>query len=309
MDRTTARVQLGTVTLRGNRRTNQDAVLSYELPDGRILVALSDGMGGYAGGERASQLALETLVGRLEAGDDLERAVAASNAAVHAERNIGESHTDMGATLVAALVEDGRYLVANVGDSRAYRWAGDGLSIVTSDHSFVAEAIRTGQMSAEEAARSPWRNALTRAIGGGEEVEVDVHGPFPVEPGLRLLLCSDGLYKVLPEEAILEGIREGTDPAESARRLAAEALARGSDDNISAAVVVFPGSPAPAPSPQPGVPPRTPDVPGSGNLRSPWWKRRRVRRSPSSWTPLELGVMALAAAGVVCYVVLLVFFL
>jgi serine/threonine protein phosphatase PrpC len=228
-----------TFTERGPRPSNQDAVVAATLPDGREVVAVADGMGGHAGGEVASATALATLLDALRAGSGLERACHAADAAVRAAAAGDPSLEGMGTTLVAVLRSGERYWVANVGDSRAYRVSADGIAQVTHDHSFAAEAIRSGQMSAEEAARSPWKNALTRALGTEGPLEVDVFGPFAADPPHALVLCSDGVHGALDGEAMRRCVLDAADPASAAERLSALALEAGSRDNVTVALRDF----------------------------------------------------------------------
>lgn len=229
--------RLAVESIAGQRPYQEDAVVARNLSDGRVLIAVADGMGGHAAGEVASALALETLVGALENGDALDTAFVLANSQVHEEAR-DPSKQGMGTTLVAALVEDGEYFVANVGDSRGYLLQGDGIRQITDDHSFVAEAVKRGQ-SEEEAMRSPFRDALTRSIGTEPQVEVDVFGPFPVRDDSALVLCSDGLYKTLTDEDLRRIYLQSGGPGGAARTLVSAALENGSDDNISVAVAEY----------------------------------------------------------------------
>jgi protein phosphatase len=223
----------------GRRRVNQDTVVAGELPGGRYLLAIADGMGGHSGGEVASTVAIETLLARLRAGAGLRAAFAAANAAVYREAATRPAARGMGTTLVALLQSGATYEIANVGDSRAYRIDAGGAHPLTLDHSFVAEAVRSGSMSAEQAAGSPWRNALTRAIGTEASIAVDVFGPLPVRDGEAVVLCSDGLYKQIEDAVLAEYLFATEDVDAAVHALAALAYRRGSDDNISLAVAEF----------------------------------------------------------------------
>ncbi|HEV2130846.1 MAG TPA: protein phosphatase 2C domain-containing protein [Longimicrobiaceae bacterium] len=221
----------------GRRRANQDAALERTLPDGRELLAVADGMGGHRAGEIASARALEALSRRMETGAGLIEAVRAANADVHSDASRSAELQGMGTTLVALLHDSSGYEIANVGDSRAYRIDEAGIRQLTRDHSFTAEAMRAGTMSSQEAATSPWRNALTRALGTEAEVEIDLFGPFPAEPPHVVLLCSDGLYKAVPEALIREYVLATEDLDTAVHSLAALAFRNGSDDNITAAAL------------------------------------------------------------------------
>lgn len=229
--------RLATESIAGQRPYQEDAVLTETLPDGRVLVAVADGMGGHAAGEVASALALETLVESVRGGHELAEAFRLANDRVRAKA-VEPDKKGMGTTLVVMLLEETGYRVANVGDSRGYVVSADGIRQITRDHSFVAEAVERGQ-SREEAEASKWKDALTRSIGTDEEVEADVFGPFDVEPDTAVLLCSDGLYKALTDQDLME-IYIGSGSVEgAAQSLVTSALEAGSDDNISVAIAEF----------------------------------------------------------------------
>lgn len=229
--------QLAIESIAGQRPYQEDSVLAESLSDGRLLVAVADGMGGHAAGEVASALALETLVTALEEGKTLDVAVSVANQRVYEQaRDPGKQ--GMGTTLTVALVDDGEYFVANVGDSRGYLLTRSGIRQLTEDHSFVAEAVKRGQSRADAEA-TPWRDALTRSIGTDEHVDVDVFGPFPLEPDSALLLCSDGLYKVLSDEQLQHIFTQSSSARGAAQTLVATAFESGSDDNISVAIAEY----------------------------------------------------------------------
>ncbi len=283
------RPRLAQHSIPGRRPYQEDSIHADALPDGRILVAVADGMGGHAAGEVASALALKTLKASLEAGIELGEAFRLANQQVHTKSK-EPGKQGMGTTMVAVLLDDDSYLVANVGDSRGYLLSADGIRRITQDHSFVAEAMKRGQ-SEEEATTSQWRDALTRAIGTDAAVDVDVFGPFPVEKNTAFLLCSDGLYKTL-KDADLRGIfgRSGG-PKGAAQTLVAAAYDRGSDDNISVVIAEFgqvPREQAQGTMPLEFVPPELEggppadegepggDDPGSAEQgKGSWWQRWR----------------------------------
>lgn len=229
--------RLAVESIAGQRPYQEDSVLAESLSDGRLLVAVADGMGGHAAGEVASALALETLVAALEEGQALDDAFTTVNSRVHAKAAEPDKQ-GMGTTLVAALIEDGEYMIANVGDSRGYLLSGDGIRQITDDHSFVAEAMKRGQTEAEAMA-TPWKDALTRSIGTEEHVEVDVFGPFPVREDTALLICSDGLYKTLSDDDLRRIFLSSEAPSGAARSLVSSAFDNGSDDNISVVIAEY----------------------------------------------------------------------
>lgn len=225
-------------SIKGRRASNQDAVVVGILADGRSVAAVADGMGGRLAGDVASRRALEVMVEHLGKGGDLASAVEAANRAVFSESNADPDLHGMGTTVVVMLQEDDRYHIANVGDSRAYRLASEGISKVTADHSFTAEAVEAGEMTPEDAVLSPWANALTRAIGTDPQVDVDVFGPFDANESHAILLCSDGFHKPLSDDGILISVL-GSDGEDAAEELTEIALRAGSDDNITIALVSF----------------------------------------------------------------------
>ena len=221
------------------RSNNQDRYIGR--PQAGLWV-VADGMGGHQGGEIASQLACEALAERF--GEHtiigLVDAIEAANARVHQAGNEDPDLAGMGTTVVAlALVRDSDdevLAVANVGDSRAYRLADGVLEQLTEDHSLVADMVREGSLSPEEAATHPQRNILTRVLGVYDEVPVDVITVSP-HHGDRYLLCSDGLFNEMPEEAIASVLRRLVDPAEAADELVRRAVQSGGRDNVTVLLV------------------------------------------------------------------------
>lgn len=290
---------------RGRRPSNEDSALGLTLADGAELVAVADGMGGHAAGEVASRTALDALAAALRGGAGLRDAVLEANAAV---RDLAASDPElagMGTTLVALLRRGERYEIANVGDSRAYRMDAAGLRQLTQDHSFAAEVVRRGEMTDEEAARSPWKNALTRAVGGEADIEVDVFGPFDVAEPHAVLLCTDGVYRVLDAAELAERLAGAASADAAARALADAAIRAGSQDNATAAVIAFGGwgeaaVPPPAVRPAPATPDRDP-----ARTRHPPRRSRAVWR----WRMLEGAVFLAAILLLLGLMVGLVFFM
>lgn len=230
------------------RRENQDAVLA---DDELGLWLVADGMGGHAGGARASTIARDTVRDLVRDGTSLADAVMAAHHAIRSEQLERPEYNDMGTTVVALAEQGGRYEVCWVGDSRAYRFRSDSrpLEMLTSDHNVAGVLVASGALSPDEATRHPQRHVLTDCLGlAGEEVpRVDiVEGEW--QPGDMIVLCSDGLSGELGDseiERILRSVK-----ASSAQGLAEEllqgALASGAHDNVSVVVVAAP----PVASPQ-----------------------------------------------------------
>jgi protein phosphatase len=217
----------------GPRRTNQDATLRARIGEDGEVVAVADGMGGHAAGEVASRQALDALLAALQGGAGLDEAVDEVNRLVYRMATASPELQGMGTTLVAYLRRGGQYEIASVGDSRAYRIEGRTIACITRDHSFMAEAVASGELTAEEAQRSRWRNALTRAIGTDPEVEADRFGPFDLNPAETILLCTDGFHRWVEEEEISRWVDSAEDLQTAAAALGEVALRAGSDDNIT----------------------------------------------------------------------------
>jgi PPM family protein phosphatase len=221
------------------RAENQDAVavVSLRQATGGALV-VADGMGGHPDGRLAAQLAVDAVVFSLrsttEPAAQLAAAVAAANAAIAERAEPDERGRSLGTTLVAAVVYGNRATVANVGDSRAYLVRNGTAVQLSIDHSWVAEQVRAGLLSAEEAQRHPRRSRITRALLG-EPVGPDLF-EVNLRPGDQLLLCSDGLWDALTAERIAELLNAAAPLDVAAGALVDAALAAGSADNVTAAV-------------------------------------------------------------------------
>jgi protein phosphatase len=218
------------------RRHNEDAFVC-EPP----LFAIADGMGGAQAGELASRLAAAAVgrdeAGSLTGGDRVVALIEAANRSVYERAAGDQSVSGMGTTMTVALAEDDQVWVGHVGDSRAYLLRDGALEQVTEDHSLVAELVRSGRLTPDEAGDHPHRSVITRALGTDPDVAVDVM-PVPTQPGDVFVLCSDGLTTMVDDEAILElleGSRDDLDAA--ARALVDRANDAGGEDNIT--VVLF----------------------------------------------------------------------
>lgn len=216
----------------GRRDGNEDSVLSMRLSTGALVIAVADGMGGLELGDVASRTALEALRNAMTRGCSLEEAVKQANAAVH-QKAQGRS---MGTTLVAAHAVGHRVSVANVGDSRAYRLTPLGLRRISIDHT-QAEQARQAGATGEGVVPGRWAGALTRALGTQPSVEVDLFGPFDMDDGESLLLCSDGVHGVVPDDRLEAWSQRLDDPDAAVDRLLKLALDAGSEDNVSAVVL------------------------------------------------------------------------
>ncbi|WAL64172.1 protein phosphatase 2C domain-containing protein [Amycolatopsis cynarae] len=238
----------GSLTLRyavatdvGRRRdANEDSV--YTSPR---LLAVADGMGGHVAGEVASSAAVAavTELDRRLAEDTVEESLADALAGMvgDAVRRLGTLVEEdpllqgMGTTLTALLWDGTRFLVAHVGDSRAYRLRDGVLEQITRDHTVVQELVDQGRITPEVAMTHPSRSVLTRALQSGGEAEPDI---FAVEAraGDRYLICSDGLSDVVPAELLTEVLTTVEDPEATVAKLVEIANAGGGPDNITCIV-------------------------------------------------------------------------
>ena len=247
------RIASGGVTDVGRVRTNNEDCFRIITP--LNLFVLADGMGGEAHGEIASAMAVETVVQHCL---DAEANPAAKvlgkvepnwsantkrlSTALHlANRNIfksAEEHPEqhgMGATLTAAWIDRAKLSIAHVGDSRAYLLRAGSLLQLTRDHSLVAEQVRRGMLTVAEAEESEMQSVLLRALGAQADIEVDAeeHILFPRDV---LLLCSDGLTRMVTEPEIAGILQAETDPVRAAEELVALANDRGGPDNITVVI-------------------------------------------------------------------------
>jgi len=216
------------------RQTNEDSFLVR-----KGLYVVCDGMGGARGGEVASQMACGRLVAlapRSAGKDELRDAIADANGAI-AARSVAEPHLlGMGTTLTSALIADGTVILGHVGDSRAYLLHEGTLRQLTDDHSWVGEMVRRGELTAAQAAVHPHRSVITRALGTDGEAPPDLL-EVGLEPGDRLLLCTDGLSGMVSDGKIEEVLRQPDDPQAAADALVQAALEGGGEDNITVVVV------------------------------------------------------------------------
>jgi len=219
------------------RRINEDSILS--LPDQQVWV-VSDGMGGHEAGDFASQTVVEQVammpegLSPSEAMQALRSAILRAHVAIAAEAD-RRGAAIVGATVVALLIGGGHYVAFWAGDSRLYRFRDGGIDLLTTDHSTVAELVLDGSLTWDEAEHHPQSNAITRAVGVDEVLDLDkVHGE--IRPGDRFLLCSDGLTKYAGFET-LRRIVTGAALESVSERLMQLALDSGGADNISIIVV------------------------------------------------------------------------
>lgn len=222
------------------RSINQDSFFVGEVGGG-ILAVVADGMGGHLTGEVASQKAVEIIRRELAASRSyppaaLARAVQSANLEIFGYAAEHPEHHGMGTTLTTVFVDDQIGLIGHVGDSRVYLVRSGGIRQLTFDHSWVAERVRQGILTQDEAKHHRLRNVITNALGALPKVKLDL-SYIEVQPGDRLLLCSDGVSMLLGEDELLERLASGA-PEAIVEALLREANARGSPDNVTAVVLV-----------------------------------------------------------------------
>jgi PPM family protein phosphatase len=240
----------------GRVRTNNED--SFRIVEALNLFILSDGMGGEAHGEVASAMAVDVINKFCESEKEdsgatvldeapsnirsqtrrLKQAVAQANFQIFQSAQKNLEQRGMGATITALWLKDTLLSIAHVGDSRAYLLRNGNLQQLTNDHSLVAEQVRRGLITPQQAEESEMQSVLLRALGAHPEVEIDVD-EVEIVPRDVLLLCSDGLTRMVTEPEIAGALQAETVPSASAERLIALANENGGIDNVTVIVVRF----------------------------------------------------------------------
>ena len=234
------------------RQHNED---SYLVADAARLYLVADGMGGHAAGEIASRIAVDSISEFIQhtkeddgtwphAYDEhyskttnkLMAAVRLANTRVLEAMRKDARLRGMGTTVVACLADDQLMAIAHVGDSRAYLIRDGQLSRLTNDHSWVFEQVQAGMLTEAEAEKHPLRNVITRALGGALSVNPDA-AEVETKSGDVVLLCSDGLTGMVPEDEILRLVTETDDLDQACQKLIDTANEKGGLDNVTAILV------------------------------------------------------------------------
>lgn len=225
------------------RALNEDSLCISEQDS---FFAVADGMGGHRAGEVASKLTLQLLKSeldkRLSSGEKAEQALV--NSIKEANRSLYEMSVKnsewqgMGTTVTACLKQDEQILIGQVGDSRAYLLRDNTISQLTEDHSLVQELVRSGSITDEEAFSHPQRNVLTRAIGIGLVLDVDLYH-LSVLPGDQILLCTDGLTRYMRQDDLLIAVNAAPDLDSAVKDLLKAATHSGGADNITIILIEF----------------------------------------------------------------------
>lgn len=229
------------------RKANEDRMGWQRARFGEIFV-VCDGMGGPGGGDVAAQIAIDELQRRLAAippttprfTDHVREAFSAANKAVHERRRPDDAATRAMGTTGLALITDGRrFIVAHVGDSRAYLWRGGRLQQLTRDHTHVQDMVDDGLLTPDQASSHPDASVLVRAIGHQPTVQADVTDWIPLEAGDALLLCSDGLSGYVTNAEIAAILSASPEPQAATDALIKAALDSGGHDNVTVQIVRF----------------------------------------------------------------------
>ena len=248
--------QVGRLTDVGRtRHLNEDSLFALDLTRTKVSVnqplgvfVVADGMGGHAAGEVASAQIVDFIGLKAAAefgteagitgGKDwlawLKQVVDDTNRSLLDMRR--EMGTDMGSTLVMAIMDGSKAYLAHVGDSRAYRINADGIEALTTDHSMVARLVASGVIKPEEVRSHPQRNIVYRTMGDKAALEIDV-AEHTLQPGDRLLLCSDGLWEMVVEADLQKIVMEASSPQQACQKLVEVANAHGGVDNITVIII------------------------------------------------------------------------
>ena len=231
------------------RKQNQDAYRIEQLDKGTLLCVVCDGMGGAKSGNVASTLAADVFTDEIcqtwKPGMDADRidqmlraAVKLANFTVYDQAAQFEEFSGMGTTLVAALVQEDRATLVNVGDSRVYGINRGGIRLLTKDHSLVQLMVDRGDLTPEVAKSYPGKNLITRAVGTETVVMCDIYHR-EMNKGDYLLLCSDGLSNVMDDQEILFEVVHGVNKQHCCQRLLSIAKNRGAPDNVTSVLVMI----------------------------------------------------------------------
>lgn len=231
-------------TDRGRVRLGNEDCVAFDAAARLCIVA--DGMGGHKAGEIASSLAVTSIRAELgpwllQAGKDpstqaikdaMELAVLNVNRAIFRASLANPSHSGMGTTLVLGVFRRARLVLGHIGDSRCYRWRNNELVQLTKDHSLMQEQIDAGWLTPEQAAQAPGKNLITRALGIGHAVALEIH-EHTVEAGDLYLMCSDGLSNMVNDTVMAQVLRGGAALPQIAAELVSRANDLGGQDNIT----------------------------------------------------------------------------
>lgn len=229
------------------RQHNEDDAGIFKGKDEFILAVVADGMGGYLAGDVASKMAVKAMGEKWNEAETIPTApsecekwlieqILSVNSKIYDHAQAHEECQGMGTTIVCALFTGKTVSVAHIGDSRCYLLQDDDFVQVTEDHSLVNELVRTGEISREDAEHHPRKNVLTKALGTDQSVSIDTRS-FDIEPGDKLLLCSDGLTNKVEGTELKDILQSDSAPQEKVNLLVDKANQNGGEDNITAVLL------------------------------------------------------------------------
>jgi len=242
------------ISIKGRRKTNEDSAEIKIFEVNRkpvVIVAVADGMGGYSGGKISSEKAVKIFC------EEMEKVIQEStqfkdiriairevyqqiNKEIYRISQTNEDLKNMGTTLTTMVMVGDEFLIANVGDSRAYALREENIVQITEDHNAITDALKEGYLSYQELKNYPYKYALTRNLGDENEVEVDIfpeEGCYRASPGLIITLLTDGITSKVTELEIYERLISNENLNKASEEIVSLALAKGSDDNITIAAV------------------------------------------------------------------------
>lgn len=243
----------------GRIKENNEDAITLRIPQSqngmmRGLLMVADGVGGHLAGEVASNLAVQTVTEMMQDflengvkndGDGpisqqleplLRRAVEQANCAIYEYSTQNQANAgNLGTTTTVGVVYEDELIIAHVGDSRAYCLRDDELRQLTNDHTFVGEMVRQGQFSVDAYYDHPKRHVITRALGQKPEIEVDIY-KYKIQPGDKLVFCSDGVWEMVRDEGIKDHLLTATSPENAVDRLFVSAMEAGGVDNFGLVV-------------------------------------------------------------------------
>ncbi|MDN4183813.1 protein-serine/threonine phosphatase PrpC [Bacillus subtilis] len=229
------------------RQHNEDDAGIFKGKDEFILAVVADGMGGHLAGDVASKMAVKAMGEKWNEAETIPTApsecekwlieqIFSVNSKIYDHAQAHEECQGMGTTIVCALFTGKTVSVAHIGDSRCYLLQDDDFVQVTEDHSLVNELVRTGEISREDAEHHPRKNVLTKALGTDQSVSIDTRS-FDIEPGDKLLLCSDGLTNKVEGTELKDILQSDSAPQEKVNLLVDKANQNGGEDNITAVLL------------------------------------------------------------------------
>ncbi|WP_336154677.1 protein-serine/threonine phosphatase PrpC [Bacillus sp. 204(2023)] len=229
------------------RQHNEDDAGIFKGKDEFVLAVVADGMGGHLAGDVASKMAVKAMGEKWNEAETIPTApsecekwlieqILSVNSKIYDHAQAHEECQGMGTTIVCALFTGKTVSVAHIGDSRCYLLQDDDFVQVTEDHSLVNELVRTGEISREDAEHHPRKNVLTKALGTDQSVSIDTRS-FDIEPGDKLLLCSDGLTNKVEGTELKDILQSDSAPQEKVNLLVDKANQNGGEDNITAVLL------------------------------------------------------------------------